>query len=140
MSKNTKVIAIVGGILILGLVIYMGASKGGFGSAFEAMGCGGKKKAKKPRKALDAKAQAWEDCRKLGYIAKRDKGKIVMQGKRPVPQTADKKKATCECLSLWKAKCGEAGFKGKNKDGCKRKVAEAGKKCGGDEGGGGDSD
>ena len=133
MSKNTKIIAIVGGVLILGLVIYMGASKGGFGSAFEAMGCGGKKKAKNKRGVVDLETAKWNDCRKLGYIAKHDaKGNVVRKGKKAEPD-GTMKEAKLNCLKLWKTKCGDDNFKKKNAAGCKQKAAALAKQGGGDD-------
>lgn len=158
MSKNTKIIAIVGGVLIIAGLAYMLLSGG---STMDAMGCGGKK-GKKARRVVTKVDLEWNGCRKYGYIPKLeqktidkggnkgDKSWAVVGGKRPEPKggKGNLKKATCECLMLWKNKCSAADkdskgktFKEKNAPFCKSKAKEIAKKgCGGDDEGGGDDE
>ena len=49
MSKTTKIIAIVGGVLILVFLIFAAVTPGGLSGTFEVIGCGGGKKAPPPR-------------------------------------------------------------------------------------------
>lgn len=151
MSKNTKIIAIVGGVLIIAGLAYMLLSGG---STMDAMGCGGKK-GKKARRTVTKVDMEWDGCRKYGYIPKLeqktfDKGQnkgakywTVVGGKRPEPKGGKEalKAATCECLTLWKNKCASADkdkdgktFAQKNGPFCKSKAKEIAKKgCGGDD-------
>lgn len=156
MSKNTKIIAIVGGVLILAVVSYMMFTGG---STMEAIGCGSSKN-KKARRTVSKVDMEWDGCRKYGYIAKLeektvDKGKNkgekywkVVGGKRPEPKGGkdNLKKATCECLGLWKTKCNATAkdpkgktFKENNGAFCTQKAKLMAKKgCGGDDEGGDD--
>jgi hypothetical protein len=152
MSKNTKIIAVVGGILILAVLGYMVFTGG---STADAIGCG-KKKGKKARNQLttvtkDSQGKLvrpvefiWANCRKLGYIPKievkkvdkgKDKGKeywATVGGKRPAPEGDNTKKATCDCLNQWKTHCADKTFESSNGNLCKLKAAELTKKgCGG---------
>ncbi len=148
MSKNTKIIAIVGGVLILGVVAYMLFTGG---STMDAMGCGSKKhrKARSTSSKADVEVRG---CKKFGYIPKVvQKGKKGSQywtttgGKSPEPRggKANLKKATCDCLAIWTTECGSDAkdskgktFKEKNGKFCASKAKEVVKKgCGGDEGG-----
>jgi len=156
MSKNTKIIAIVGGVLIvlgLGYMLFSG------GSTLDAIGCGGKK-GKKARRTVTKVDLEWDGCKKYGYIPMlkeqqvkkgRNKGEkywAVVGGKRPEPAGGKEqlKKATCDCLNLWKTKCADASkdkkgktFKDKNGPLCISKAKELTKKgCGGDDDGGDD--
>lgn len=119
MSKNTKIIAIVGGVLIVLGLAYMMFSGG---STLDAIGCGGKK-GKKARKVLTKTDMEWIGCKKYGYIPKLeektvDKGKnkgqkywALVGGKRVEPVGGDRDKATCACLELWKKKCEDPEFR-----------------------------
>ena len=130
MSKNTKIIAIAGGVLIVLGLIYMGASKGGFGSAFEAVGCGGKKGAESPRQKLSQEDMELLDCAKRGFVVKRDdKGNAAKVNKKVV---AVAKKGKCFCLKLWEKKCADDKFAAKEKAKCstQAKKLKAAKDCG----------
>ncbi len=154
MSKSTKIIAIVGGLVIAVAAGYMLFSGG---STMDAMGCGGKK-GKKARRVLSKADVEWAGCKKYGYIPKlvqktvdkgRNKGEkywATIGGKRPEPRggKANMKKATCDCLDMWKSKCASEDkdksgktFKQQNAQFCSGNAALIAKKgCGG----GGDDD
>lgn len=113
MSKNTKIIAIVGGVLIVALLAYTGLSGGGFGAAFESMGCGGKKDPGKPR----ANVETFEltDCQNTGFACVREANgqpKMVKGTKNCERKPKD------YCAKLWGNKCKDAKFKAANKSGC----------------------
>jgi len=153
MSKNTKIIAIVGLILAIGAGAYMLLSGG---STMEAVGCGTSKESKARRIFTKVDAQ-WIGCKKYGYVPKLVEKKddnttrwVVVGLKRPEPAggKANLKKATCDCFGLWKTKCASTV---KDKDGktfktshsvvCGSMAKAAVKKgCGGDEGGDDDAD
>ena len=125
------------------------------GSAMDAMGCGGKK-GKKARRTVTKTDMEWDGCKKYNYIPKLEEKKIdkgknkgqkywsTVGGKRPEPQggKVNLKKATCDCLTLWKTKCAAPDkdkkgktFKDKNGPFCVQKAGIMAKKgCGGDEG------
>jgi hypothetical protein len=122
MSKQTKIIAIIGGVLILVGLIYIGAGKGGFKGAFQAMGCGkGEKSA--PRSAANPEDLRINDCKAVGHIYKRDdKGAVVKEGGKPV------KDSTKNCVTVITARCGkDAAFLKTNGALCKKfsKAADA---------------
>jgi hypothetical protein len=135
MSKNTKIIAIVGGVLIVLTLAYMMLTGG---SIMDAVGCGGKK-GKKARQTMDKDDVIWANCQKHGYVAKmqqvtiqkgKDKGKKYwthVGGKRP-EHDGTVEKATCACLELWKKKCADPAFSEKYKT--KSKLKKGGKKGG----------
>ncbi len=154
MSKNTKIIAIVGLVMAIGAGAYMLLSGG---STMEAIGCGTSKQ-KKARTTTSKADVEWSGCKKYGYIPKVEEkkaGKNKMQwvevgGKRAEPAggKGNMKKATCDCLDLWKTKCASTAkdkkgktFKEKNSASCGTMAKTAVKKgCGGDEEGDDDAD
>lgn len=114
MSKNTKIIAIVGGVLILGFVVWT-IIGGGFGQAFEAVGCGGKKEPKKPR--VNIEGAELSECLNYSYACVRDD--------KGVPKKASgakecDKKPKDYCKKLWSNKCKDKKFASENKTGCKK--------------------
>lgn len=122
MSKQTKIIAIVGGILIVGLLAYTMIFGGGFGQAMESMGCGGKKDPPKSRFNLENAELG--DCLNTGFACQRDdKGQPKMA---KGAKECDKKPADY-CKTLWGNKCKDAKFKQGNKTGCKKFTAAAAK-------------
>ncbi len=154
MSKNTKIIAIVGLILTIGAGAYMLLSGG---STMEAVGCGTSKESKARRTFTKADVE-WIGCKKYGYIPTLEEKKVgksssqwvVVGGKRPEPAggKANMKKATCDCFGLWKTKCASTvkdktgkTFKAQNNASCGSMAKAAVKKgCGGDDDGDDDAD
>jgi hypothetical protein len=152
MSKNTKIIAIVGGVLIVLGLAYMMFSGG---STMEAIGCG-TSKGKKARQTVSKADVEWAGCKRHGYIPQLEEKKagnnskqwVEVGGKRPLPSggKGKMKKATCDCLGMWKAKCDSTvkdkkgkTFKDKNSASCTAAVKTQAKKgCGGDEADDGD--
>lgn len=115
MSKQTKMIAIVGGALIVALLAYTLIFGGGFGQAFEAVGCGGKKDPPKLRTSIETLELG--DCLHSGFACQRDDSgqpKLVKGSK-----DCEKKPATY-CKTLWAGKCKDAKFKKDNPTGCKK--------------------
>lgn len=118
MSKQTKIIAIVGGVLILALVLYTALFGGGFGAALEAAGCGGKKDPPKLRMSIESLELG--DCLHKGFACLRDdRGQPKMAKGAKV---CDKKPAAY-CKTLWGNKCKDAKFKKDNPSGCKKFAA-----------------
>jgi hypothetical protein len=120
MSKQTKIIAIVGGVLILVGLIYIGAGKGGFKGAFQAMGCGKGDKSAPRSAAANPEDLRINDCKAVGFIFKRDdKGAVIKDGGKPV------KDSTKNCATVVTARCSkDAAFKKANGSLC-RKFAKA---------------
>jgi hypothetical protein len=115
MSKNTKIIAIVGGALIVIILGYTLIFGGGFGQALEVVGCGSKKEATKPR--VNIEAFELSDCLTTGFACQRDdKGQPKMA---KGAKECDKKPAPY-CKTLWGNKCKDAKFKTDNKSGCEK--------------------
>jgi hypothetical protein len=82
MSKNTKIIAIVGGVIIVGILAWMGLTGGGFGEAFEAVGCGGGGAPPDKQLAVDAEKAARKlmPCINQKKLCKRnEKGQKIME-------------------------------------------------------------
>ncbi len=153
MSKNTKIIAVVGGVLICLGLAYMIFSGG---STMEAIGCGKKKNKAQRVKKFSAKQMVWQSCQKYGYVAELDKktNKVVTVkkdanckdgGKKKCKKSAkpaggDMKAAKCACNLLKVKPCAKEEFKKNNKAFCKSLANNIKKfKC--EEGGeGGDDD
>lgn len=121
MSKNTKIVAIVGGVLILFIVVYTLVWGGGPGQALEAVGCGGKKEGKPPRHNLVESAELGE-CLNYGHACVRDEKGVtqMVAGKKEC-----QKKPAGYCKTLWGNKCKDEAFKKANAKGCE-KLAAAG--------------
>jgi hypothetical protein len=155
MSKNTKIIVIVGGVLILAIVGYMVFTGG---KTTDALGCGGKKNKPSRVKKLTAKQMVWESCRKYGFIAELDKdANVVMVPKDPKCKDTKKKRckktakfagesrdaAVCKCAYMKLKLCSDENFKKekKNQNFCE-KMAKfiKSKNCEKYQDGGGDGD
>ncbi|MDY0002848.1 MAG: hypothetical protein RBU30_16235 [Polyangia bacterium] len=123
MSKQTKIIAIVGGVLIVALLAWVGLSGGGFGAAFEAVGCGGGKK-DPPKPRMNIEEAELGDCMDKGFACQRDeagKPKMAADGKTCL------KKPEAFCKTLWNNKCKDAGFKKSHPSGCAKFLKAAAK-------------
>lgn len=145
MSKNTKIIAIVGGVLIVFAIGYMVSSGG---STMDAIGCGGKKARPSRFKKLTPAEQDLQNCLKYGYLVKTDKdGKLVKvkesktckDGKKkrcktvPVPKDDNMKTAKCGCNAIRMKPCADEKFKSdpKNKAFCEKMATYNKTNCGG---------
>jgi hypothetical protein len=115
MSKQTKMIAIIGGVLILCGVIYIGAFGTGFKGAMRVVGCG-KADPGKPRPQLNVEDQRINDCRGYGYVLKRDDktGELKKEGGMEVKDQAK------DCNKLVAARCKDAAFRKNYKMWCEQ--------------------
>lgn len=113
MSKQTKIIAIVGGVLILVFLGYSLFTKGGIMSGFKAMGCGDGEKSKKlEKKQLSPKERDFQDCMAYRFVPQRtDKGNLKKDAKGNLTPKAGKGKDYC--AGLWRWKCATKDAKGK---------------------------
>jgi len=118
MSKQTKMIAIIGGVLILGGLLFLGLGKGGFKGAMQSMGCGGGGDKGKARPAMSLEDTQINDCKALGHVVKRD-----AQGKATAGNAPD---ATKSCLKIVGTRCGkDKPFANANQGLCKKYAAPA---------------
>jgi hypothetical protein len=109
MSKQTKIIAIVGGVLILGVLLFLGLGKGGFKGAF---GCGGAEEGK-PRSSVSAEDWKVIDCVKFGFALQRDD--------KGIPKGKKEKDPAVNCKVVLAGKCAkDASFKKANPVACKK--------------------
>lgn len=125
MSKNTKIIAIVGGILIIAAAIYGGKT-------ILTVYTGGKKGA--PRVKYSKQDILLHECDANGHACQHDaKGNPVhKKGAKTCTPAKDGKKI---CVQLYVKKCGNAEFAKANPTACMRakKAAAALKKDDGDD-------
>jgi len=144
MSKNTKIIAIVGGVLIVFAVGYMVSSGG---STMDAIGCGSKKANPSRFKKLTPAEQDIQNCLKYGFLVKMDKDGNVEKVKERKECTDSKKKrcrrvavpkgdlkaAKCGCNAIRMKPCADDKFKAdpKNKSFCDKMVEYNKKNCAG---------
>lgn len=115
MSKQTKIIAIVGGVLIV-VVLALTQFKvsGGIKGAF---GCASTQKGKE-RPPVSVEDLAINDCKALGHVVKRD-----AEGKAAANNPADPSKP---CNKVVSARCAkDKAFAGSNQGLCKRFAAPA---------------
>lgn len=87
MSKNTKIIAIAGGVLILALVLFSALTKGGCGATFDVwgglLGCSSKSEKAKPGSSRNFCAQNPDDPKCKGTKGGGEEGDVEDEGEEP---------------------------------------------------------